>query len=417
MASVEFSRISKVFADGTRAVDGVDLKIGDGEFVIFVGPSGCGKTTVLRMVAGLEAISGGTISIGEEVVNDRDCGERDIAMVFQNYALYPHMTVYENMNFPLRLAGLSRTERDERIRATARILGLDGYLGKRPSMLSGGQRQRVAMGRALVRKPQVFLMDEPLSNLDAKLRVQMRSEITGLQRSLGVTTIYVTHDQVEALTMGDRIAVMRGGRLQQAADPQTLYDRPANLFVAAFIGAPPMNLIEGELATLDGEAVLVAGGQRLRLSESERPTVAPGVQVVAGIRPEALRPAEAGETDRTLSGTVVARESVGSDLFVSIAVDDLAPLSPKVMDLAHVAEDRAEHEALNSDRSARLTVRLAPNAAAPLGSRLVLAVPAASLRLFDRHTGLALDPARPMSVKPGCAFREAEFSVDSLKRS
>ncbi|MGE0239292.1 MAG: ABC transporter ATP-binding protein [Parvibaculaceae bacterium] len=412
MASVEFSGISKVYADGTRAVDGVDLKIGDGEFMIFVGPSGCGKTTALRMVAGLEAISAGTIRIGDEVVNDRDCGERDIAMVFQNYALYPHMTVYENMNFPLRLAGLSRTERDERIKATARILGLGGYLGKRPSMLSGGQRQRVAMGRALVRKPQVFLMDEPLSNLDAKLRVQMRSEITSLQRSLGITTIYVTHDQVEALTMGDRIAVMRGGRLQQAADPQTLYDRPANLFVAAFIGAPPMNLIEGELAMLDGDGVLVAGGQRVRLSHGERPAVAAGARVVAGIRPEALRLAEGGEAGRTLSGTVVARESVGSDLFVSIAVDDLAPLSPEAMDLAHVAEDRAEQEALNRDRAARITVRLAPDAAVQVGGRLTLAVPPGSLRLFDRHTGLALDPERAASVEPSNAF-----SVGYRKRS
>ncbi|MGE3872006.1 MAG: ABC transporter ATP-binding protein [Parvibaculaceae bacterium] len=417
MASVEFSGVSKVYAEGTRAVDGMDLKVGDGEFMIFVGPSGCGKTTALRMVAGLEAISEGTISIGEEVVNDRDCGERDIAMVFQNYALYPHMTVYENMNFPLRLAGLSRAERDERIKATARTLGLDGYLGRRPSMLSGGQRQRVAMGRALVRKPQVFLMDEPLSNLDAKLRVQMRGEITSLQRSLGITTIYVTHDQVEALTMGDRIAVMRGGRLQQAADPQTLYDRPGNLFVAAFIGAPSMNLIEGELAALDGEAVLVAGRQRVRLSPGERPAAAAGARVVAGIRPEALRLADGAEADRTLSGTVVARESVGSDIFVSIAVDDLARLSPEVMDLAHVAEDRAEQEALNADRSARVTIRLAPDATVPVGDRLALAVPPGSLRLFDRHTGRALDPETPTSVAPGNAFREAELSVGSRKRS
>jgi multiple sugar transport system ATP-binding protein len=268
------------------------------------------------------------------------------------------------------------------------------------------------MGRALVREPQVFLMDEPLSNLDAKLRVQMRSEITSLQRSLGVTTIYVTHDQVEALTMGDRIAVMRGGRLQQSADPQTLYDDPANLFVAAFIGASPMNLLEGEVATIDGEAFLVAGSQRVKLAPSERPVAPPGTRVVAGVRPEALSvaPDDGSAAGRTIAGTVVARESVGSDVFVSIAVSDLAPLSQEVMDLAHVAEDRVEQEALNADRSARITVRLAPGTAAAPGSRLALAILPGSLRLFDRRTGTAQARAEPAPAVPGDTLRRTEHS-------
>src|SRR5213592_4882836 len=244
MAEVVFSNVRKVYPDGTEAVHGLDLEISDGELVVLVGPSGCGKTTVLRMVAGLEDVTDGRIEIGGRVVNDLDPRERDIAMVFQNYALYPHMTVGDNIGFSLRVAKMPKEERDARVRAAARTLGLENDLHRRPRHLSGGQRQRVAMGRAIVRRPQAFLMDEPLSNLDAKLRVQMRAEIARIQQTLGVTTLYVTHDQVEAMTMGHRVAVMRDGVLQQVDAPQRLYDAPVNLFVASFVGSPPMNLMD-----------------------------------------------------------------------------------------------------------------------------------------------------------------------------
>ena len=250
MAAVDFEQVSKVFPDGTTAVSQLDLNVTDGEFMVLVGPSGCGKTTALRMLAGLEEITRGVIKIGERVVNYVPSRDRDIAMVFQSYALYPHLSVYENIAFGLRVKKVPKAEIDRRVKEAARILDLEPFLKRKPRALSGGQRQRVAMGRAIVRQPQAFLMDEPLSNLDAKLRVQMRAEISGLQRELGVTTIYVTHDQVEAMTMGDRVAVMRKGELQQVAPPQELYDRPVNLFVGGFIGSPAMNMLE---ATLEGQ--------------------------------------------------------------------------------------------------------------------------------------------------------------------
>jgi len=263
MSGVTFADVSKVYPDGTEAVAGLDLDVRDGEFMVLVGPSGCGKTTALRMVAGLEEISGGELRIGDQVVNHVAPRDRDIAMVFQSYALYPHLSVYENIAFSLRMRGAPRDEINRRVRETAQTLGLDELLDRKPRALSGGQRQRVAMGRAIVREPAAFLMDEPLSNLDAKLRVQTRAEISALQDRLGTTTIYVTHDQVEAMTMGDRVAVMRRGRLQQVDDPQTLYDRPVNVFVGGFIGSPAMNMLaarvdDGTVAV--GEAVLPAGG-------------------------------------------------------------------------------------------------------------------------------------------------------------
>src|SRR5205085_226877 len=247
MARVAFEQVTKVFGDGTRAVDELELAVADGEFMVLVGPSGCGKTTALRMLAGLEDVSDGGVRIGERVVNDLTPKQRDIAMVFQSYALYPHLTVHDNIAFPLRLARMKKDEIERRVSDAVRTLDLEPYLKRKPRALSGGQRQRVAMGRAIVRQPQAFLMDEPLSNLDAKLRVQMRAEIARLQHDLGVTTIYVTHDQVEAMTMGNRVAVIRKGELQQVADPQTLYDRPVNLFVGGFIGSPAMNMIEATL--------------------------------------------------------------------------------------------------------------------------------------------------------------------------
>jgi len=263
MAEIVLDDVSKVYADGTLAVSDLSLDIEDGEFVVLVGPSGCGKTTALRMIAGLESISGGTLSIDDRVVNGVPPKERDIAMVFQNYALYPHMTVYDNMAFGLKLRKLPKTEIDRRVREAGDILGLDDLLQRKPKALSGGQRQRVAMGRAIVREPKAFLMDEPLSNLDAKLRVQMRTEIARIQHELNVTTIYVTHDQVEAMTMGDRVAVIRKGKLQQVDTPQRLYDHPVNLFVAGFIGSPAMNMVEATLSTSNGAAIVEFGGQKL----------------------------------------------------------------------------------------------------------------------------------------------------------
>src|SRR5881275_3207271 len=271
----------------------LNLAIGDGEFMVLVGPSGCGKTTALRMLAGLETISEGAVKIGERVVNYVPSRDRDIAMVFQSYALYPHLSVYDNIAFGLRVKKVPKAEIDKRVHDAARILGLDPFLKRKPKALSGGQRQRVAMGRAIVRQPQAFLMDEPLSNLDAKLRVQMRAEIAGLQRDLGVTTIYVTHDQVEAMTMGDRVAVMRKGELQQVADPQTLYDQPVNLFVGGFIGSPSMNMVEATLERQNGGLVANVGNQSIGLDGetlSQRPALRDfeGKDVVLGVRPEDL---------------------------------------------------------------------------------------------------------------------------------
>ena len=297
MAEIVLDDVWKIYPDGTVAVAGLDLDVDDKEFVVFVGPSGCGKTTALRMIAGLESITQGTVRIGDRVVNDVPPKERDIAMVFQNYALYPHMTVFDNMAFGLKLQKVPKQEINARVHEAARILGLDELLNRKPAALSGGQRQRVAMGRAIVRHPQAFLMDEPLSNLDAKLRVQMRAEIARIQSELGVTTIYVTHDQTEAMTMGDRVAVIRKGELQQVDEPQALYDHPANLFVAGFIGSPAMNLFEANLrARRRGARSVEFGGYRLPLPPevlAARPALRgyEGRQIVLGIRPEDMEDA------------------------------------------------------------------------------------------------------------------------------
>src|SRR5437764_6753073 len=300
MAQVAFERVSKIYPDGTRAVNDINLDINDGEFMVLVGPSGCGKTTALRMVAGLEEISEGVLKIGDRVVNHVPSRDRDIAMVFQSYALYPHLSVYENIAFGLRLKKMSKAEIEQRVERASNLLGLTDYLKRKPRALSGGQRQRVAMGRAIVREPAAFLMDEPLSNLDAKLRVQMRAEIAKLQSDLGVTTIYVTHDQVEAMTMGDRVAVMRKGELQQVDEPQTLYDRPVNLFVGGFIGSPAMNMLDATISSNGGLSASV-GDQTITLGPETLETHPAlkgydGKQVVIGIRPEDLEDA-ALETD------------------------------------------------------------------------------------------------------------------------
>jgi multiple sugar transport system ATP-binding protein len=328
MAEITLDKLTKIYGDGTRAVSELDLEIADGEFVVLVGPSGCGKTSALRMIAGLEPITEGRVVIGGEVVNKLPPKDRDIAMIFQNYALYPHMSAFDNMAFGLKLRGMKKDSRGKRVNGAAKTLGLAEVLPKKPRTLSGGQRQRVAMGRAIVREPRAFLMDEPLSNLDAKLRVEMRAEIARLQRELNVTTIYVTHDQVEAMTLGDRVAIMRDGLLQQVAKPQELYDRPRNLFVAEFIGSPAMNLVGVDLARSDGGFVAKFGDDTLEVDEqvlAKRPGLEAfeGKPLILGVRPEDLEDqafATDASSSRRLSAQVDIREDMGSEVFIHFGV-------------------------------------------------------------------------------------------------
>jgi multiple sugar transport system ATP-binding protein len=402
VAEVEFSDVAKVFPDGTRAVSDLNLHAKDGEFVVLVGPSGCGKTTALRMVAGLEEISEGEIKIGDRVVNQIPSRDRDIAMVFQSYALYPHLSVYDNIAFSLRLRTERKEEIDRRVREAARILDLEPFLERKPRALSGGQRQRVAMGRAIVRQPAAFLMDEPLSNLDAKLRVQMRAEISKLQRDIGVTTIYVTHDQVEAMTMGDRVAVMRKGELQQVAPPQELYDRPVNLFVGGFIGSPAMNLLEATVERADGGMVARLGSQRVTIDEdalAARPGLKDyeGKTVVVGIRPEQLEDAEiARETpaDRRLRGEVELREALGSELMVHFRIDAAPALTEDVQELAEDAGTTAEELGGGDEHRAVVVGRFAPDSKTREGSTAEVAVDTRALHFFDTETGMAIYDAR-----------------------
>ena len=398
MAAITYEDVTKIYDDGTRAVEDFDLEIEDGEFMVLVGPSGCGKTTALRMLAGLEEISEGEIRIAERVVNDLTPRERDIAMVFQSYALYPHLSVYDNIAFSLKLHKVPKAEIDKRVRDAARILDLEPYLKRKPKALSGGQRQRVAMGRAIVRQPSAFLMDEPLSNLDAKLRVQMRAEISELQRELGVTTIYVTHDQVEAMTMGDRVAVMRKGELQQAAEPQELYDHPVNLFVAGFIGSPAMNMLEATLQGDNGALKVVTGSQEIQLGPetlSQRPALRgyEGRKIVLGIRPEDLEDHElAGETAHggTLDGKVTLREALGAEIMVHFSVDAPPAFTADVKELAEdVGEaDRAEAHAKRS--SAVMVGRFGARSRVRPGEAVDVAVDTRQLHFFDVETGLGI---------------------------
>jgi multiple sugar transport system ATP-binding protein len=398
VAEVEFSDVAKVFPDGTRAVSDFNLGAQDGEFMVFVGPSGCGKTTALRMVAGLEDISEGEIKIGERVVNDVASRDRDIAMVFQSYALYPHLNVYDNIAFSLRLRKERKQEIDKRVREAARILDLEPFLDKKPRALSGGQRQRVAMGRAIVRQPAAFLMDEPLSNLDAKLRVQMRAEISKLQRDLGVTTIYVTHDQVEAMTMGDRVAVMRRGELQQVAPPQELYDRPLNLFVGGFIGSPAMNLLEATLERSNGGLAVVLGSQRIRLDDDclgTRPGLKDyeGRTVIVGIRPEQLEDAAIARespADRRLRGEVELREALGSELMVHFKLDARPALTEEVKELAEDAGTTAEELGGGDERHSVIVGRFGPDSKVQAGETAEVAVDTRALHFFDTETGTAI---------------------------
>jgi multiple sugar transport system ATP-binding protein len=399
MAEVTFESVSKIYPDGTRAVSNIDLAIQDGEFMVLVGPSGCGKTTALRMVAGLEDISEGELKIGDRVVNNVAPRNRDIAMVFQSYALYPHMTVYDNIAFGLKLRKMSKDEIDRRVRDAARVLDLEPFLERKPRALSGGQRQRVAMGRAIVRQPQAFLMDEPLSNLDAKLRVQMRAEISQLQSRLGTTTIYVTHDQVEAMTMGDRVAVMRKGELQQVATPQELYDQPVNIFVGGFIGSPAMNLLEGTLGRANGGMEVAIGNQKLELSDralGERPDLKnfDGKTVIVGIRPEHLEDAslasDAPEGNR-LKGEVALTEALGAELIVYINTDATPAYTEDVKELAHDAgavEPMVDQ--IGDGGGATLVGRFGARSGARPSQQTEVAVDVDGLHFFDPETGLGI---------------------------
>ena len=396
LAEIELERLTKVYPDGTRAVSELDLSIRDGEFAVLVGPSGCGKTTALRMVAGLEPITSGAVRIGDRIVNDLPPKNRDVAMVFQNYALYPHMSAYKNMAFGLKLRKLEKSEIERRVIEAARILGLEPVLKKRPRTLSGGQRQRVAMGRAIVREPQAFLMDEPLSNLDAKLRVEMRAEIARIQRDLEVTTIYVTHDQTEALTLGDRVAVMRDGVLQQFDVPQMLYDAPVNLFVAEFIGSPAMNLVGADLVNADGGLEARFGEHRLTVDEAivnERPALKrfEGKRVILGIRPEDLEEAGAdgaGE-NRRISAVVDIREDMGSEVFLHFGVRGPSVRGEDVK--AAVGADAVEASEEAARKQGSLWVaRLGRAMRARERDQIELSVVPERLHFFDRETGLAI---------------------------
>jgi multiple sugar transport system ATP-binding protein len=392
LAAVTFDRVSKIYADGTKAVNAIDLGIADGEFMVLVGPSGCGKTTALRMVAGLEEISAGTVRIGDRPVNHVPSRDRDIAMVFQSYALYPHLTVYENIAFGLRLKRLPKDEIDKRVQQAAQTLGLTEQLKRKPRNLSGGQRQRVAMGRAIVREPAAFLMDEPLSNLDAKLRVQMRAEISRIQRDLGVTTLYVTHDQVEAMTMGDRVAVMRKGEIQQVDDPQTLYDRPVNLFVGGFIGSPAMNMLEGVVERRNGGFVLSLGSQTLGLDGAEKALEGyEGRTLVIGIRPEHLEEASLAHDappDRRLRGKVELREALGSELIVHFSIDAPPAQTQEMHEIVRDAGGDPEG-GLKSPGSV-LVGRFGARAGVKEGEPVEVVVDTSSLHFFDPETGLGI---------------------------
>jgi multiple sugar transport system ATP-binding protein len=394
VASVSFDDVAKVYPDGTRAVSGFDLEISDSEFMVLVGPSGSGKTTALRMVAGLEEISEGVVLIGDRVVNHVPSRDRDIAMVFQSYALYPHLTVYDNIAFGLRLQKLKRGEIDRRVQEVARILGVEQLLKRKPRALSGGQRQRVAMGRAIVRQPHAFLMDEPLSNLDAKLRVQLRAELARLLDGLGTTTIYVTHDQVEALTMGDRVAVMRRGELEQVDTPQQLYDRPVNVFVGGFIGSPAMNMVEARLEPSNGTLAAAVGSQRIVLAD-EKLNAHPALRayagrtVILGIRPEDLEDAAlAPETapDRRLRGSVVLREALGSEIVAHFDIDARPALTDDVRELAADVGEELTNQAPHTT----MVGRFRADSAVLAGQQAEVAVDTRALHFFDPDTGAGI---------------------------
>ncbi len=397
MAEIELAHVDKVYEGATvPAVHDLSLEVADGEFMVLVGPSGCGKTTALRMVAGLEAITEGELRIGGRVVNNMPPRGRDIAFVFQNYALYPHMTVYDNMAYGLKLAKVDKAVRDDRVRKAARTLGLEEYLNRKPGALSGGQRQRVAMGRAIVREPQAFLMDEPLSNLDAKLRVSMRAELARLQRDLKVTTIYVTHDQTEAMTMGDRIAIIRKGELQQIGAPTELFDRPCNLFVAEFIGSPSMNLVESRLRWEEESLYADIAGQPLLIDPqtlSERPMLSGyvGKPLIVGIRPQDFDIGGPGTQRRgcQLRAKIDLVEALGTETNVHFRVDAPPVITDEVLELA---ADLGKDEAARVEQRARqgrneFIARVDPKTQVRAGDTITLSVDTAQMHFFDPATG------------------------------
>jgi ABC-type sugar transport system ATPase subunit len=398
MAKIVLDRVDKVYSGGVKAVDGLDLEVRDGEFMVLVGPSGCGKSTALRMIAGLEEISGGKISIGDQVVNDLAPKDRDIAMVFQNYALYPHMTVEQNLAFGLKLRGTPKSEIKAKVHEAAKMLGLEQFLSRKPAALSGGQRQRVAMGRAIVRQPQAFLMDEPLSNLDAKLRVSMRASLSQLHERLGVTTVYVTHDQIEAMTLGSRVCVLREGRLQQVDTPQRLFDNPVNLFVAGFIGSPAMNFVLADLAAADGGGAQVSfAGYTLPVPGSvldAKPGLRDylGRQIILGIRPSDFEDAAHANPDwAPMAARSSVTEELGSEINVIFTID-APPVEHK--DTADLAEDAAEGESEMAipliDNKALWTARVNSRSHVRPGQDVDLAVDTRRLHFFDPSSGLAI---------------------------
>ena len=396
MASITLEDIGKIYPDGTRAVGSVDLEVHDGEFLVLVGPSGCGKSTVLRMIAGLEDISEGKMSIGDRVVNDIPPKDRDIAMVFQNYALYPHMSVYDNMAFGLKLRKMSKDEIDRRVKEAAEVLEITEYLDRKPKALSGGQRQRVAMGRAIVREPKAFLMDEPLSNLDAKLRVQMRTELGRLHQRLETTTVYVTHDQVEAMTLGHRVAVLRPVsqkrpyNLQQVAPPTELFNNPANLFVAGFIGSPAMNMVYGTLSREDGKAKLAFADKTITVDQPAL-DAHPGVEdyfgkrIVVGIRPSALEDARVvpdPSHEHTIRVKTDVNELLGSESYVHFILDTPPVITPDIEEL--LADSGTDPETLGD--TTKFTARVSPDVPVPDGSEVELVVDTSKLHFFDIDT-------------------------------
>jgi multiple sugar transport system ATP-binding protein len=392
MAQIVLDHVEKVYQGGVRALDDLNLEVREGEFMVLVGPSGCGKSTALRSIAGLEEITGGTISIGAKVVNDLPPKDRDIAMVFQNYALYPHMTVEENLAFGLKLRHTPKEEIRRRVGDAARMLGLDPYLKRKPAALSGGQRQRVAMGRAIVREPQAFLMDEPLSNLDAKLRVSMRAALNQLHDRLGITTVYVTHDQVEAMTLGDRVCVLRDGRLQQVDTPQALFDEPVNLFVAGFIGSPAMNFAAADLVRDDGPAAVFAG-YRLPVPASlldARPGLASylGRQVILGVRPSDFEDAALGDASwPRMPVTVGVTEELGTEIHVIFTID-APPVEHAALTSAADQNDEEDDAGMALAGGKSLwTARVSARSAARAGQPLELAVDTRRLHFFDPATG------------------------------
>jgi multiple sugar transport system ATP-binding protein len=402
VSTVTIEGLTKVYAGGVEALSALDLQVADGEFVVLVGPSGCGKTTALRMVAGLEEITSGTVRFGDRVVNDVSPRERDVAMVFQNYALYPHLSVHQNIGFSLENRKVPKAERDAKVKAAAGVLGLTELLTRKPRQLSGGQRQRVAMGRAIVREPSVFLMDEPLSNLDAKLRVQMRAEVLAVHRRIGAATLYVTHDQTEAMTMGDRVAVLRAGTLQQCSGPRELYESPANIFVATFIGSPSMNLYQASLDTGSDPAAIVLGSQRLALPAAvlkRNAALVPyqGREVIVGIRPEHLTdPGVAGtapEPGASLTVAVDYVEMLGSEQLVHFTID-----APRVREESELREQRAggaEQGEIVAASVAQGVARIDPRAQIRPRDRAVFSVDVERMHFFDPDSGNAISPAAP----------------------